>query len=136
MPPHPLLAAVLACHTAPAPLGLVPADPLADQVHDFAALTERQADRLEGRRELYRVTLDSEPGGRDDGGAVYDCAGAGEGLRAVWLWPGKPARWTMTAEAILRRVRHPLLRGVDGSSLPSLLEYRLTEARVVDRPGR
>jgi hypothetical protein len=42
----------------------------------------------------------------------------------------------MTVEAVRRRVRHPLLRGVDGPSLPALLEYRLTEARVVDRSGR
>jgi hypothetical protein len=42
----------------------------------------------------------------------------------------------MTVQAVLRLVRHPLLRGVDGSSLPALLEYRLTEARVVDRPER
>jgi hypothetical protein len=42
----------------------------------------------------------------------------------------------MTVDAVLRRVRHPLLRGVDGPGLPALLEYRLTQAQVVDRPGR
>jgi hypothetical protein len=57
-------------------------------------------------------------------------------LRTVWLEPGEPARRTMTVEAVLRRVRHPLLRGVEGPGLPALPEYRLTEAQVVDRPGR
>jgi hypothetical protein len=136
MPPHLLLAALLACHTAPPPAGLVPADPLADRVYDFAALTERQADRLEGRRALYHITLNGEPDERHDGGAVYDCTGTGEGLRTLWLVPGEPARRRMTVEAVLRRVRHPLLRGADGPGLPALVEYRLTEARVVDRPER
>jgi hypothetical protein len=134
MSPHLLLVAVLVCHTAPAPLGLHAPDPFAERVYDLATLTERQADRLEGRRALYRITLDGEPDEGDDGGAVYDCAG--EGWRTVWLRPGEPARRTMTVEAVLRRVRHPLLRGVDGPALPALLEYRLTEARVVDRPDR
>jgi hypothetical protein len=42
----------------------------------------------------------------------------------------------MIVQAVLRRVGHPLLRGVGGPGLPALLEYRLTEARAVDRPGR
>jgi hypothetical protein len=42
----------------------------------------------------------------------------------------------MTVEAVLRRVRHPLLRGADGPGLPALVEYRLTEARVVGGPER
>jgi hypothetical protein len=42
----------------------------------------------------------------------------------------------MTVQVVPHRVRHPLLRGVGGRGLPALLEYRLTEARVVDRPGR
>ena len=130
-----LLLAALAGHTAPAPVGLTALDPF-ERVYDLAALTERQADRLEGRSGLYRVTLDSEPDERDDGGAVYDCTGNVVGLRTVWLCPGETARKTMTVEAVLRRVRHPLLWGLDGSSLPALLEYRLTEARVVDGPGR
>ena len=82
------------------------------------------------------MVLDSEPEERGDGGAIYDCTGSGQGLRTVWLAPGEPARRTMTVEAVLRRIRHPLLRGVDGPGLPALLEYRLTEARVVDRAGR
>jgi hypothetical protein len=131
MSPHLLLAALLACHTAPPPPGLAPADPLADRVYDLGALTERQADGLEGRRALYRVTLDGEPDDRDDDGAVHDCAGSGEGLRTVWLCPGEPARRTMTVEAVLRWVRHPLLRGADGPWLPALVEYRLTDARTV-----
>jgi hypothetical protein len=135
MPPL-LLAALLACHTAPPPSGLTSLDPFAERVYDLAALTERQAGGLEGRRALYRVTLDSETDERDDGGAVYDCTGDGEGLRTVWLEPGESVRRRMVVEAVLRRVKHPLLRGVDGPGLPALLEYRLTEARVVDRPGR
>ena len=135
MMPH-LLVALLACHTAPPPSGLTFLDPFAERVYDLATLTERQADRLEGRRALYRVTLDREPDERDDGGAVYDCTGDGEGLRTVWLSPGESAHQKMIVEAVLRRVRHPLLKGVDGPGLPALLEYRLTEARVVDRAGR
>jgi hypothetical protein len=133
---HLLLVALLACHTAQAPPGLTAFNPSADRVYDLATLTERQADRLEGLRALYRVTLDGEPDQRDDGGAVYDCTGEGDGLRTIWLCPGESARRTMTVEAVLRRVRHPLLRGADASSLPALLEYRLTEARVVDWPER
>ena len=135
MSPYLLLLAALACHTAPAPSGLTSLDPFAERVYDLATLTERQADRLEGRRALYRVTLDGEPDQRDDW-AVYDCTGAGEGLRTVWLCPGEPARRRMVVEAVLRRVRHPLLRGADGSGLPALLEYRLTGARAVDGPER
>jgi hypothetical protein len=136
MSPSLLLVALLACHTAPAPSGLTSLNPLADRVYDLATLTERQADRLEGRRALYRVTLNGEPDQGDDAGPVYDCTGDGEGLRTVWLRPGEPPRRRMLVEAVLRRVRHPLLRGVDGPGLPVLLEYRLTEARVVDRPER
>jgi hypothetical protein len=109
----------------------MPPDPFAERVHDLATLTERQADRLEGRRELYHVTLEGEPDQRDDGGATYDCTGDGAGLRTLWLVPGEPARRTMTVEAVLRRVQHPLLPGADGPGVPALLEYRLTEARVV-----
>src|SRR5690349_8170502 len=110
MSPHLLLVALLACHAAPAPSGLTSLDPLADRVYDLATLTERQADRRGGRRALYRVTLDGEPDERDDGGAVYDCTGDGEGLRTVWLEPGEPARRRMVVEPVLRRVRHPLPR--------------------------
>jgi len=39
-------------------------------------------------------------------------------------------------EAALRRVVHRAVTGADGSSLPPLVEYRLTDARVVDRPER
>jgi hypothetical protein len=39
-------------------------------------------------------------------------------------------------EATLRRVVHREVTGADGSSLPSLVEYRLVRARVVDRPER
>jgi hypothetical protein len=135
MSPHLLVLAALACHTAPSPLGLTAPDPLAERVYDLAMLTDRQADRLEGRRALYRVTLDGEPDERDDG-TVYDCTGPGAGMRTLWLVPGEPARRTMTVQAVLRRVRHPFLRGVDGPGLPALLEYRLTGAQVVDRAGR
>jgi hypothetical protein len=37
-------------------------------------------------------------------------------------------------EAMLRRIVHAPTKGADGSSLPGLVEYRLTGARVVDRP--
>jgi len=39
----------------------------------------------------------------------------------------------LVVEAPQLRVAHPPLRGVDGSNLPALLEYRLVRARVVDR---
>jgi hypothetical protein len=42
----------------------------------------------------------------------------------------------LVVEAVLRRVVHRPVRGPDGSSLSGLVEYRLTGARVVDRPER
>jgi hypothetical protein len=36
----------------------------------------------------------------------------------------------------LRRIVHRPVTGADGSRLPPLVEYRLTGARVVDRPER
>jgi hypothetical protein len=42
----------------------------------------------------------------------------------------------LVVEATLRRVVHGAMTGADGSRLPALIEYRLTAARVVDRPER
>jgi hypothetical protein len=40
----------------------------------------------------------------------------------------------LVVEATLRRVRHPLLQGADGSKVPALVEYRLVRARVLNWP--
>jgi hypothetical protein len=42
----------------------------------------------------------------------------------------------LVVEATLRRIVYPPVKGADGSRLPALIEYRLTAARVVDRPER
>jgi hypothetical protein len=39
-------------------------------------------------------------------------------------------------EATLRGIVHRRVSGADGSRLPALVEYRVTGARVVDRPER
>jgi hypothetical protein len=42
----------------------------------------------------------------------------------------------LVVEATLRRIVRRPTHGADGGRLPGLVEYRLTGARVVDRPER
>jgi hypothetical protein len=65
--------------------------------------------------------------------------GEGAPLRTLWLPDGddlaaaQAARGSglLLVEATLRRIAHPPITGTDGSSLPALVEYRLTGADVV-----
>jgi len=119
-----------------------PASPATVPVYDLAALTDAEARRLAGRRALYRLLLGGEPDGNPQGGWRYDCRGEGGPLRTLWLPDGddlvayEASRGSglLVVEATLRRVVHRAVTGADGSGLPALVEYRLTGARVVDRP--
>jgi hypothetical protein len=130
-----LVAAVIGPASPPAP-SLTP--------YDLAALTDAEAGQLAGRRALFRVVLDSEPDGDAQDGWRSDCRGEGEQLRTLWLRDGddlvayeaSQGSGLLLVEATLRRIVHPPAGGADGSRLPGLVEYRLTGARVVDRPER
>jgi hypothetical protein len=125
---------------------LGPAGPQAPpfRVHDLAALTDAEARRLAGRRALFRVVVDGEPDGDEDRGWKYDYRGEGGELRTLWLPDGDDlvayaasrGSGLLLVEATLRRIVHRPVTGADGSGLPALVEYRLTGARVVDRPER
>jgi hypothetical protein len=90
------------------------------------------------------LVLDSEPDGDPQGGWRYDCLGEGGPLRTLWLRDGddliayEASRGSglLLVEATRRRIVHPPVTGADGSYLPALVEYRLTGARVGDRPER
>jgi hypothetical protein len=137
-----LLAGLLALHAAPAPLGLTAAPSLG--VHDFATLTDAEARRLAGRPALFRVVVDGEPDGDAGAGWRYDCRGDGPAYRSLWLPDGDDlaaevalqGSGLLVVEATLRRIVHPPAAGADRSRLPGLVQYRLTGARVVDRPER
>jgi hypothetical protein len=66
----------------------VEARPAIVRVHDLAALTSFQAERLRGRRALYRVRLDSADG-EHAGFVLYDCGAPAGVLGSVWLYPGQ-----------------------------------------------
>jgi hypothetical protein len=109
-------------------------------VYDFATLADAEARQLAGRPALFRVVLDSEPGGDAEHGWRYDCQGEGESLRSLWLPDGddlvaaQAAKGSgLLAVATLRRIVHPPSTGGDGRPLPALVEYRLVRARLVDR---
>ncbi len=110
-------------------------------VHDLATLTDAEARRLAGRPALFTVVIDGEPDGDAQRGWRYDCQGEGEPLRSLWLHDGDDltARGAANGSglllvvATLRRIVHPPITGGDGKSLPALVEYRLTRARVVGR---
>jgi hypothetical protein len=101
------------------------------RVYDLATLTEAEARRLEGRRALFRILLDSEPGER--GRFVwYDCVSPDAVYSSVSLYPGEAVEGTATVAAVFRRIVHPPTVGADGSALDGLTEYRLTQAVAVD----
>jgi hypothetical protein len=108
-------------------------------VHDFATLTDAEARRLADWPALYRVA----PDGDAARGWRFDCQGEGAPLRSLWLGDGDDVTAARAAqdsglllvEATLRRIVHPPVTGADGSRLPALVEYRLTRAAVVERPG-
>jgi hypothetical protein len=134
-----LLAALLACHTAPAPPGLTAPDRFAWPPHDLAALTDAEARQLAGRRALYVVWIDSEPDGDPETGWRYECPGDGPAYRSLWLRDGDDLAAevamkrgdVLLVEGTLRRIAHAPVKGADGSRLPALVEYRLTAARVL-----
>jgi hypothetical protein len=70
---------------------------------------------------------------------VYDWSGPDPADRSLWLRPeAGPAgelagegSGVLLVQATLRRTVHSALAGADGSSLPGLVEYRLTRTVVV-----
>jgi hypothetical protein len=104
---------------------------------------DTEARQLAGRRALFRMVLDGEPDGDPEAGWRYDCRGEGA-YRSLWLPDGDDlAAYAasrdsklLLVEGWLQRIVHPPAAGADGSWLPALVEYRLTGARVVDRPER
>jgi hypothetical protein len=110
--------------------------------HDLATLTDAEARQLAGRRALFRVVLDGEPdgtpraaGGTTAGGKAASCGRSGFPTATTWSPTRRRGSGLLVVEATLHRVAHRAVSGADGSRLPALVEYRLTDARVVDRPG-
>jgi hypothetical protein len=120
----------------PRPLELLPADapdpsrPDAEPrvVYDLATLPPAEAARLQGRRELYRVRLDSAPaevGGR----LVYEVAvREPDALGTVWLPRGQLVEDVMTVEAELKVLNQRTAVGARGAVFPGFTEYRLLDA--------
>src|SRR5262249_9780255 len=96
-----------------------PVDPADVHAHDFATPAMADAQRLEGKPTLFRVTLDTdtEPEERD-GLTCADCEGSGDPLRTVYLHPGQEVVDVMTVEATLRILCYPAVTGADGSWRP------------------
>jgi hypothetical protein len=88
----------------------------------FSTLTLAEAQKLDGRRGRFVITLDSAPADRG-GFVVYDCAGHDDTLRTVWLVAGQEADREMTVDAVLR-LRYVPARG----AFTGFWEYRLTDA--------
>jgi hypothetical protein len=92
------------------------------RLHDLAALSTADAFRLDGRRGLFRISLDSLPG-EYNGFILYDCRSPDAVFRTVRLYPGQEVDDAMVVEATLHIVRHPA-----SGPFPALVEYRLTRA--------
>ncbi len=113
-------------------LGTAPAEgpsPSQDARHApaLARLTLAEARALEGRRGLWTVEPESQPG-EHEGRVGYDCVGPQEDLRTVWLFPGQSVRPVTVVEGVLRLVWHgPSKDGV----FPGFWEMRVTDAVVV-----
>jgi hypothetical protein len=93
-----------------------------ERLYDLAALSPADAFHLDGRRGLFRISLDSLPG-EYDGFILYDCRSPDAVFRAVRLYPGQEVDDEMVVEATLHLVRHPAW-----GPFPALVEYRLTQA--------
>src|SRR5262249_9328100 len=92
------------------------------RLHDLATLSSADALRLDGRRGLFRISLDSTEG-EYDGFILYDCRSPDAVLRSVRLYPGQEDDDEMVVETTLRVVRHPA-----SGAFPALIESRLTQA--------
>jgi hypothetical protein len=108
-----------------------PTDPLDAEpqvVYDRATLPPAGAVRLQGRREQYRVRLDSagaEVGGR----LVYEVVVRDpDALGTVWLMMGHRVDDVMTVEAELRVVYQRPAVGARGTAFVGFTELRLVEA--------
>ncbi len=115
-----LLAACLSADT-PAP----PAD--MQHAHDLATLIAADALALDGRRELFRVRVDSSWGGLG-GWTICDCASPDDVHRTLWLVGRPDTEEEMTVAATLRRLWWPEFTAPDGTRFPGFWEHRLAEA--------
>jgi hypothetical protein len=115
----------------PSPGETAPADPPdAGQriVYDLATLPTEEAVRLQGRRELYRVRLDSagaEVGAR----LVYEVVVRDpDALGTVWLPAGQRVEDVMAVEVGLKVVYQRTAVGARGTAFIGFTELRLVDA--------
>ncbi len=94
---------------------------------DLARLRASEAERLEGKRAVYRVVLDSLPDWHK-GFVLYDCQSTDDIGRTVWLEGGQHLAEEMAVEATLFILRHAGAVGSDGTIFAGFTEYRLVGA--------
>jgi hypothetical protein len=125
-----------------------PVPPLAPSLvgYDLATLTDAEARHLAGRRAPYRVVIEGRPDWSAEDGWRYDCRGEGPAYRSLWVRdgddlaavPAEQGSGLLLVEATLRRIVHRPVTGADGSLVPGLVAYRLSEgaggAPAVGRP--
>jgi hypothetical protein len=125
------------CELIPAPDG--PADrPDADQqvVYVMDTLPPDEAIRLQGRRERFRVRLDSAVS-LVRGYSVAEVVVAGaDDLGTVWMQPGESLDDVLEVEARLVVVRHRPVVGANGTLFDGFTELRLVDAARAGRVSR
>ncbi len=96
------------------------------RTHKLATLTERQAQRLAGKRLRFAVQLDS-PETEVDGEHVFDCRSANPAdVRSVYFCPGEVIgenEVDVVVEGTLHIIRQRAWMGV-----PAYTEYRIMDA--------
>src|SRR5262245_60381334 len=123
------LAALLLADVPTSPSGRV------RRLHDVAALTHRDAMRLDGRRVLVRVTATSLPWGDLSDDVGFDAATDDAGVLGSVCFAHGAGRdldlsGPLVGEGRFRLVWFPPST-IDGHQLPWFWEYRVEEARLV-----
>jgi hypothetical protein len=102
-----------------------------ERIHDFAALTLSEVSRLDGRRALFCIRLNSEADS-EAGRIICDCLGKDGIERTVWFCDGQQVvddQEDMIVEATLRLVYLKPWTTPDGMRFEAYTEYRLEDAR-------
>ena len=99
------------------------------KTYELASLSPADAFRLNGKRAVFRIGLDSTEA-EWEGFTLYDCQSVDAVSRSVYFCPWQDVADEMTVEATLWVIRHPATVGDQGTPFPAFVEYRLTKAVI------
>ena len=89
-----------------APLLLNDHAPITEPVYNLAFLSADELAKLDGKRAMFRIELDSEDDVENRGFVLYDLKAADGTFRTVWLYRDQEQADDMVVEATVRVCRH------------------------------